>query len=242
MFTAFSQGFTSLRRHPWLFLLLIAAEAIFFTFLALLLYSFAATFMSSLQAMDAFLLAQPWMTADPSQQNLADLNIPATDLSVMQLHNAAISHAALALVLWGGALFVFSRALSYALSSSIAVREPSRGLAVRLGTSLLVAAVFVAAMMYLGWTVIVGLVGNFFSPEGSAAPLYILPLLGLLALGPLAWLGRATSRRPRCSATRGAGSWPCSTCSPSRFPCARRIRLRESPLPCSASASSPFSG
>ena len=37
-------------------------------------------------------------------------------------------------------------------------------------------------MMYLGWTVIVGLVGNFFSPEGSAAPLYILPLLGLLAL------------------------------------------------------------
>lgn len=182
MFTAFSQGFTALRRHPWLFLLLIAVEAIFFTSLALLLYSFAATFMSSLQAMDDFLLAQPWMTADPSQQNLADLNIPATDLSVMQLHNAAISRAALVLVLWGGVLFVFSRALSYTLSSSIAVREPSRGLAVRLGTSLLVAAVFVAAMMYLGWTVIVGLVGNFFGPEGSAAPLYILPLLGLLAL------------------------------------------------------------
>lgn len=182
MLRSFIDAVISVRRHPWLFAALIAVEAIFFILLALLLYSFAAAFMSSLQAMDAFLLAQPWMTADPSQENLADLNIPATDLSVMQLHNAAISRAALFLALWGGVLFVFSRALSYALSSSIIGRASLRGLAVRFGKSLLVAAVFGAAMAYLGWMATADIAGHFFSPEGSPAPLYILPLLGLLAL------------------------------------------------------------
>src|SRR3989338_8865774 len=80
----FRQSFLILRAHYGFFALLLLLELIFFCIAGIFLYQYASGLAESMEEFTSLINEQKWLGEEPTQENLADLNIPSTDIAGFQ--------------------------------------------------------------------------------------------------------------------------------------------------------------
>ncbi len=169
------------RRHPLKFLLLVLIEMLFFSLVGYLLFIFSLTLQSSMENIGTFLQSQDWMAQTPTSENIASLNIPLTDVRIMEKESERISHSAFFLALWTSVLFALSRAFNYTLSGSLLFSSQRRkSIAVQFLKSLAISSLFTLLLFLCGWLAISQVVKQILVPTAGQSFSYTIPLIGFL--------------------------------------------------------------
>jgi hypothetical protein len=164
------------RNRPVSFCSIIALQLLFFIALAILLFSYSQSIVEPLQNINDELMSQRWMNETPTTEKLQELNIPATDVKLiddethrMEVLTIKLYASIIALVMVLGSLIA---ALSYRITLGHPWKK-IRGHMLRFS-----AVVFfgLSTLFLLVHSAIILFVKQFFTPNASQTYLFMLPL------------------------------------------------------------------
>ena len=145
----FRQSFLILRTHYGFFSLLLLLELIFFCIVGIFLYQYASGLAESMEEFTSLINEQKWLGEEPTQENLAELNIPSTDIAGFQTQYAKMLKMTLSLFLKIGIIFVLFRSLSVAISHYLLFPDKKKSLFAYLAKQFLVTSLFAAGFFLL---------------------------------------------------------------------------------------------
>ncbi len=169
-------SFAQVRSHMWLFLAIAALQCVFFAVIAGLFFSYSQSIQSPLQSINDNIMSQRWMQEMPTEENLKDLNIPATDVAAIEEGKRQMEIATIKLYVSIVAFFVLFQGVSWALSYRIVGKQAWKETMKNFGRFSVVALFCLLAFFILIHSAIILLTKQFFTPNAAQTYLFMLPL------------------------------------------------------------------
>jgi hypothetical protein len=171
------------RKNLLLFVVIILLEFLFFVSASGALYTYSQAIVEPLKHINTYLTQQRWMQELPTEKNLQELNIPATDLGLIDAEKQKMLFATLRLYFSLSLLFIAFLGLVWACSYRIVHLFNAKEFLRSYGKFAAVAAIFLLVLFGLLHATIVLAARQFFLPDAAQTYFFMLPLfLGVMVL------------------------------------------------------------
>jgi len=169
-------AFSVVKQHKLLFSFIILLELFFFSSLGAFLYTYSQEVVGSLNAVSEYLNEQEWLKTNPTEENLRELGIPATDPEFIASEREKMLIATQMFFLKAGAAYVLFCGLAWLLSYRMMHKRSIKELLRVYGKIVMVSVPYLAALSLLLYSLAVMVTGQFLTLNAAQTYLFVLPL------------------------------------------------------------------
>jgi hypothetical protein len=171
-----SNAWLTLKNNTVFFIAIVFLELLFLISLGVILNAYSGEVVQSLNSISAYLGEQEWLKVDPTQENLRELAIPATDPGKIAAERGKMLEATQLFFLKGGVLFLLFCGMAWLLSYRMVHGHNLKELLKLYGKLLIVAVPYLTVLSLLLYSIVVMVTSQFFTLNASQTYLFVLPL------------------------------------------------------------------
>ncbi len=175
-FSPVIEAWHSIAKNKLFYSITIILQLIFVGILGMLLFSYSQSILEPLQNINENIMSQQWMQELPTQENLKDLNIPATDVAAIDKEKQKMEIATIKLYLSFISLFIAIGGIMWLLSYRVALNQSWKEGARSMLKFIVAALVGLTALSALINIAVILLAAQFFVPNAGQTFSFVLPL------------------------------------------------------------------